>query len=123
MNDDQYVEHEGYFFCKRSSEYGSCSSWNWKVVGDDEQILPTGRGDSSNISNMIGMKRSLVLHAENNGMTPHWVMHEYRLLPAATNYYTYHHQFNNQLLHQVYIYIWQERSYNIHTYVCTYVYV
>ncbi|TKY64727.1 NAC domain-containing protein 83 [Spatholobus suberectus] len=81
------LEQERYFFSTKEAKYPNGNRSNratnsgyWKATGLDKQIV-TSKGNQ-----VAGMKKTLVFY---RGKPPHgsrtdWIMHEYRLLNAAT---------------------------------------
>uniref|UniRef100_A0A453LXU5 NAC domain-containing protein n=1 Tax=Aegilops tauschii subsp. strangulata TaxID=200361 RepID=A0A453LXU5_AEGTS len=86
-------EKEWYFFCLRGRKYRNSIRPNrvtgsgfWKATGIDRPIYSAGSGGaSSGVS--IGLKKSLVYYrgSAGKGTKTDWMMHEFRLPPAAAN--------------------------------------
>ncbi|CAN6309086.1 unnamed protein product [Urochloa humidicola] len=81
-------EKEWYFFCLRGRKYRNSIRPNrvtgsgfWKATGIDRPIYST-----ANSSESIGLKKSLVYYrgSAGKGTKTDWMMHEFRLPPAAT---------------------------------------
>ncbi|XP_037431490.1 transcription factor JUNGBRUNNEN 1-like [Triticum dicoccoides] len=82
-------EKEWYFFCLRGRKYRNSirpnrvtSSGFWKATGIDRPIYSAG-GSGSGVS--VGLKKSLVYYrgSAGKGTKTDWMMHEFRLPPAA----------------------------------------
>ncbi|KAM3260637.1 hypothetical protein ACQJBY_051735 [Aegilops geniculata] len=84
-------EKEWYFFCLRGRKYRNSIRPNrvtgsgfWKATGIDRPIYSAaGGGSGSGVS--IGLKKSLVYYrgSAGKGTKTDWMMHEFRLPPAA----------------------------------------
>ncbi|CAN6303327.1 unnamed protein product [Urochloa humidicola] len=81
-------EKEWYFFCLRGRKYRNSIRPNrvtgsgfWKATGIDRPIY-----SAANSSESIGLKKSLVYYrgSAGKGTKTDWMMHEFRLPPAAT---------------------------------------
>lgn len=84
-------EKEWYFFCLRGRKYRNSIRPNrvtgsgfWKATGIDRPIY-SAAGSGSGVS--IGLKKSLVYYrgSAGKGTKTDWMMHEFRLPPAAAN--------------------------------------
>ncbi|CAM0876536.1 unnamed protein product [Alopecurus aequalis] len=84
-------EKEWYFFCLRGRKYRNSIRPNrvtgsgfWKATGIDRPIYSPAAGGNSGES--IGLKKSLVYYrgSAGKGTKTDWMMHEFRLPPAAT---------------------------------------
>ncbi|XP_044985068.1 transcription factor JUNGBRUNNEN 1-like [Hordeum vulgare subsp. vulgare] len=83
-------EKEWYFFCLRGRKYRNSIRPNrvtgsgfWKATGIDRPIYSAAAGRASGVS--IGLKKSLVYYrgSAGKGTKTDWMMHEFRLPPAA----------------------------------------
>ncbi|XP_021905196.1 putative NAC domain-containing protein 94 [Carica papaya] len=82
-------EKEWYFYCQRDRKYRNSSRPNrvtrggfWKATGTDRPIY------SSNATNCIGLKKSLVFYKGRaaKGMKTDWMMHEFRLPSSSESH-------------------------------------
>ncbi|XP_066331859.1 transcription factor JUNGBRUNNEN 1-like [Miscanthus floridulus] len=88
-------EKEWYFFCLRGRKYRNSIRPNrvtgsgfWKATGIDRPIYPAaaaGSAATANPGESIGLKKSLVYYrgSAGKGTKTDWMMHEFRLPPAA----------------------------------------
>jgi hypothetical protein len=88
-------EKEWYFFCLRGRKYRNSIRPNrvtgsgfWKATGIDRPIYSVAAGAAAaNSGESIGLKKSLVYYrgSAGKGTKTDWMMHEFRLPPAATD--------------------------------------
>ncbi|PWZ56309.1 Transcription factor JUNGBRUNNEN 1 [Zea mays] len=83
-------EKEWYFFCLRGRKYRNSIRPNrvtgsgfWKATGIDRHIYPATANPVESVS--VGLKKSLVYYrgSAGKGTKTDWMMHEFRLPPAA----------------------------------------
>ncbi|KAL9257675.1 NAC transcription factor 56-like protein [Drosera capensis] len=83
----EFGEHEWYFFSPRDRKYPNgarpnraATSGYWKATGTDKPVLSSGG------AHRVGVKKALVFYGGKppRGVKTDWIMHEYRLVDAAT---------------------------------------